>query len=395
MVDLRLHRREVKTALRRRDLVDSYFVGKLGMSPYQACAHGCAYCDGRAERYFIEGEFDRDIVIRSNIATVLERELGGQRERGFVFIGSGVSDAYQPPEAEENLMRSCARLLADRALPATVLTKSHLALRDLDVWSEVNRKAGFVFMVSLMTLDDDLRRIFEPRAGSIDERLDALSAFKAQGCAIGVAAMPFLPGLSDGDEQFRALAERLGAIGVEFVLPGGLTLRPGRQKQFFLETLRSFRPDLLPLYQRLYAEDRPSGAPLSQYGESMHRRAAAVFLDADIPIRMPHAIYHGRLPIYDEVHVLMQHMTDLYAARGRSVRRLRDAQLRYTAWLLARKKAFNRRRSLRPGVIEWELKDMARTDGLAELLANAKLAEFLRDVLLEGKILDYRRMELV
>jgi DNA repair photolyase len=395
MVDLRLHRREVKTALRRRDLVDSYFVGKFGMSPYQACAHGCAYCDGRAERYFIEGDFDRDIVIRSNIATVLERDLRGQRERGIVFIGSGVSDAYQPPEAEENLMRSCARILADRALPATVLTKSHLALRDLDVWSEVNRKAGFVFMVSLMTLDDDMRRVFEPHASTIDERLDALSAFKAQGCVTGVAAMPFLPGLSDGDEQIRALAEGLSAVGVDFVLPGGLTLRPGRQKQFFLETLRSFRPDLLRLYERLYAEDRPSGAPLSPYGEGVHRRAAAVFQDAGFPIRMPHAIYRGRLPVYDEIYVLMQHMVDLYVARGRSVRPLRDAQSRYTEWLLARKKVFNRRRSLRPGAIEWELKDMARTGGLGELLANAKLGEFLRAVLLEGQIFDYRRLELV
>jgi hypothetical protein len=263
------------------------------------------------------------------------------------------------------------------------------------VWSEVNRKAGFVFMVSLMTLDDDLRRIFEPQASTIGERPDALSAFKAQRCAIGVAAMLFLPGLSDGDKQLRALAERLGAIGVDFVLPGGLTLRPGRQKQFFQEILRSFRPDLLPLYQRLYAEDRPSGAPLSSYGESVHRRAIAVLQEAGLPIRMPHAIYHGRLPVHDEVFVLLQHMRDLYAARGRSVRRLRDAQARYAEWLLARKKVFNRRRSLRPGVMEWELKELARTDGLAELLANAKLAEFLRAVLVEGKILDYRRLELV
>jgi hypothetical protein len=110
---------------------------------------------------------------------------------------------------------------------------------------------------------------------------------------------------------------------------------------------------------------------------------------------MPHAIYHGRLPIYDEVYVLLQHMTDLYAARGRSVRRLRDAQSRYTEWLLARKKMFNRRRSLRPGAIEWELKELARTGGLAELLANAKLGGFLRAVLLEGKLFDYQRMELV
>ena len=394
MTDLRLHHREVKAALRRRDLVDSYFVGKFGLSPYQACAHGCAYCDGRAERYFIEGDFDRDIVVRTNVAEVLEADLARQRERGIVFIGSGVSDAYQPPEAEEKLMRACARLLADRALPVTVLTKSHLALRDLDLWSEVNRKAGFVFMVSLMTLDEDVRQVFEPGASTVDERLDALAAFKAAGCATGVAAMPFLPGLTDGDDQFRALAEGLRAMGVDFVLPGGLTLRPGRQKQLFFEVLQSFRPDLVPLYDRLYAEDRPSGAPRSPYGEDVHRRAISVFQEAGFPIRMPHAIYRGRLPVYDEIHVLLQHMIDLYAARRKPVRRLRDAQSRYSAWLLSQKKNFNRRRSLRPGVIEWELKEAARTGRLGELLANAKLGEFLREVILNGKIFDYQQLTL-
>ncbi len=394
MTGLCLHRREVKAALRRRDLVDSYFVGKFSMSPYQACAHGCVYCDGRAERYFIEGEFDRDIVIRTNIAAVLEEDLGRQRERGIVFIGSGVSDAYQPPEAEEKLMRSCARILADRALPVTVLTKSHLARRDLDLWLEVDRRAGFTFMVSLMTLDEEVRSAFEPGASTVDERLDALAAFKAQGCVTGVAAMPFLPGLSDGDDQLRALAEGLRAMDVDFVLPGGLTLRPGRQKQLFFERLRTFRPDLVPRYQHLYGEDRPSGAPIPSYSDDVHRRATAVLQEAGLPIRMPHAIYRGRLPVYDEVHVLLQHMIDLYAARARPVRRLREAQSRYAAWLLAQKRVFNRRRSLRPGVIEWELKEMARSGRLEELLANAKLAGFLREVILDGKVFDYLRLAL-
>jgi DNA repair photolyase len=395
VTDLRLHRREVKTALRRRDLVDSYFVGKFSFSPYHACAHGCAYCDGRAERYFVEGEFDRDIVVRGNLPAILERELGRQRERGIVFIGSGVSDSYQPPEAEERLMRASAGILAERGFPATVLTKGPLAVRDLDVWSELNRKAGFVFMVSLATLREDVRGVFEPRAGTVEERLSALAAFKAAGCAVGVAAMPFLPGLSDGEAELRALAARLRDIGVDFVLPGGLTLRPGRQKDHFFAVLRSYRPDLLPLYERLFGENRESGAPLTSYEREVHGRAILALAEVGLPIRMPHAIYRGKLPVYDEVHVLLQHMADLYGACGRRVGPLLAARKRYGEWLLARKREFNRHRNQRQGAIEWELREMARTAGLGELLENPKLTVFLQEVILEDRIFDYDRLALV
>ncbi len=395
MLELRLHRREVRAALRRRDLVDPFFVGKYGLSPYQACAHGCTYCDGRAERYFIEGEFERDIVIRTNLPLVLERELGKLRERGIVFIGSGVSDAYQPPEEHEGLMRSCARLLADRAIPTTLLTKSALARRDLDLWSEVNARAGFTLMVSLTTLDDDLRRRTEPEASPVEARLDTIAAFKAAGCAVGVAMMPLLPWLSDRDEHLESLTKRLTELGADFVLAGGLTLRPGRQKSFFLEGLGASFPHLAPRYETLYAEDRPSGAPLGGYSADLHRRTSAVLARAGLPPRMPHAIYRGRLPMYDEVHVLLHHMAALYAAHGRPVARLRRALDRYAGWFLERKRLFNRRRSMRAGAIEWELTEMARSDELAVLLDNAKLAGFLARVLLERQILDYRTLELV
>jgi DNA repair photolyase len=162
VLPLRLHDRVVKTALRKSRLVDPWFVGKYSFSPYQACAHGCAYCDGRAERYWVNGEFDRDIVVRRNAAEVLAREAAKLRERGIVFVGSGISDAYQPPEASERLMPACGRGLADHRLPATILTKSSLIARDLDLWAELDAAAGFVLMMSLVTLDDALRRLEAP-----------------------------------------------------------------------------------------------------------------------------------------------------------------------------------------------------------------------------------------
>lgn len=394
MPELRLHPRDVRAALRRRDQVDPWFVGKYGLSPYQACAQGCAYCDGRAERYFIEGEFDHDIVVRQNIAAVLAHELPRLRERGIVFIGSGVSDAYQDPEAAGGLMRACGEILAERNFPVTVLTKSTLLGRDLELWAEVNARAGFTCMVSLCTLDDDLRRALEPLASPIEERLAMLAAFKARGCATGVAMMPLLPGLSDGDAQIGALVTRLAEIGVDFVLPGGLTLRPGRQKEFFFQRLRASYPSLVPHYEGLYAEERPSGSPRRDYAAGLHRRATAALTAAGLPARMPHAIFRGRLPAYDEADVLLQHMADLYAARGRPVARLRQAHERYAGWLRERKRHFNRRRSMRSGALEWELAEMARSGELAVLLANERLAGFLARVLVQREVLDYRTLEL-
>ena len=296
VLPLRLHDRAVKTVLRKGRLVDPWFVGKYSFSPYQACAHGCTYCDGRAERYWVDGEFDRDIVVRRNAADVLAREVPKLRERGIVFVGSGISDAYQPPEADERLMPACGRVLADHRLPVMILTKSSLIARDLDLWSEANAAAGFVLMESLVTLDDGLRAIVEPCASPVEARLNTLRAFKARGCSVGAAAMPLLPFLTDGDAQLDELARALGQVGVDFVLIGGLTLRPGRQKAAFFDTLRRSFADLLPRYERLYGEDRPSGAPRRDYGEDVQRRAEVAFARAGLVTVLPQPSLPGTAP---------------------------------------------------------------------------------------------------
>lgn len=391
---LRLHPRAVKTVLRRARLVDPFFVGKYSYSPYHACAHGCRYCDGRAERYWVEGEFDRDIVVRTNAVELLRAELGKARERGIVFIGSGVSDAYQPPEEEARLMRRSAQALVERGFPATLLTKSSLVRRDLDVWAELNGKAGFLLMMSLVTLDDGLRQVFEPGASPIEERLATLAAFRQRGVAVGVAAMPLLPFLSDGAAETARLFRRLSEIGVDFVLPGGLTLRPGRQKEAFLATLRTARPDLVPRYAELYAENRPSGAPLAAYARDAHSRALAACAEADLPVVVPHRLYRERLPVYDEVWVLLAQLARLYPGRRRGLERLREATDRYRAWLLARKEEFNRRRRAREGELAWELSRLCGTAEWPRLLGNPKLAALLREVVLERRVFDERTLRL-
>lgn len=394
MLPIRLHERRVKSVLRKSRLVDPWFVGKYSFSPYQACAHGCAYCDGRAERYWVEGEFDRDIVVRRNAAEVLAGEVGRLRERGVVFVGSGISDAYQPPEADERLMSACGRVLADSCLPVTILTKSSLVQRDLETWSEINAVSGFVLMVSLGTLDESVRAAMEPGASAVAGRLEALRAFRQRGCGVGVAAMPLLPFLGDQDDQLDALAERLAAEGVDFVLVSGLTLRPGRQKEAFFDTLRRSAPELLPRYERLYDENRPSGAPRRDYAEGLHTRAEARFARAGIPTVVPHRLYHGRLPLYDEVDVLLQQMAKHYARRPGALRRLDGPRRTYREWLLARKDVLARQRRMREGDVAAELTTLASSREWASWLGNEKLAAFLRGVILDRRVFDETSLRL-
>lgn len=231
-----LHRRPVRQILKRANLSGSFVVGKYRFSPYMACEHGCAYCDGRAERYYVEGSFDRDIVVRENAPERLAEELAKQRERGFVSLGSGVSDVYQPVEEELELTRRCLEVLAAHPFPVTVMAKSHLALRDLNLLRTLASGPGCMVIVSLTFADDSLRAGFQPGASSVEDRIELLRACSSAGCHIGVLAMPLLPRISDTDEQVEALFEQLLPLSPDFVMPAGLTLRPGAQKEFFFDT---------------------------------------------------------------------------------------------------------------------------------------------------------------
>ena len=394
MDDARTREREVKKALRAASLPEPFFASRYSFSPYMACGHGCAYCDGRAERYWVEGEFDRDIVVRTNVADRLDHDLSRVRERAPVAVGSGISDAHQPVEERLGLMRQAAGVLLRHRMPASVLTKSSLVARDLDLWRGVNGAGGFILSVSLVFADDALRRIFEPGASTVGDRTAALRAFKSAGCGVGVYAMPLLPWISDTGEALARLLELCRASGVDFVIPGGLTLRPGRQKDFFLERLRTAFPDLVPRYRELYGEDRTSGACRPAYGRELSARFARSVEAAGLATRVPHRLFRGRMPLYDELYVLLCHMADLYAGRGAETHRLTSALARYRSWLSERKRTFNRRRSETQAALEDELRTSFADGRIDAMLGNPKLAGFLRGVAIDRRVFDYVNLRL-
>lgn len=388
------HYVNVKQIKKNTGLADTYFISKFGFSPYKACQHACKYCDGRSEKYYVEGDFEKDIVIRQNMPQILEASLSKFREKGIIGISSGVSDPYQPVESKEKMMMKCAQIISKYKYPAMLFTKSNMVMRDIDLWQEVHEKAGFTLMMSIVYPDDTLRKIFEPYASSVEERLKTLKAFKDRGMSVGVLAMPLLPYLTDSKESMEKMVQNYSDIGVDVVMPGGMTLRPGVNKETYFQVIQEHFPELLGKYQWLYNEDRLSGSPKKQYSQPMYERFASIIDKAHFPTEMPHKLYKGRMPIYDEIYILMTHMITLYDRRGVITDALVLARKRYANWLSDQKKYFNRRRNLSFLDLESRVMYMLTSGEMMTLFNNEKLVNFFKEVILEQKTFNYISLKL-
>lgn len=398
---------EARRALAAAPLADAFLPSLYrATAPYRGCGHGCRYCDGRAERYYVDGDFERDVAARRNLPALLRAEIGrgvARREWGAVCLGSGVTDVYQPAEETERLTRALLAELAETGLPFVVLTKNALVRRDFDLISRFPRA---LVMLTLTTLDPDLARLLEPGASPPADRLACVRAARDAGFRAGVMAMPLCPGITDGAESFHALAEAALDAGAEFVYPGGLTLRPGRQKDCFVSLVRESFPNLAPLYAKVYGEERPSGMPRMDYAAPRDRDWGS-WLDArGTPRLVPHSIYRDFLSAPDSLFVLLCHMATLYAARGIDTRPLSAALTRYADWLKGERAALRRSRvKTAPSdpfpltrVLAERLADAASSTGprsLESILGNERLARFARSVVAEGAVFDYASLGFV
>jgi hypothetical protein len=201
----------------------------------------------------------------------------------------------------------------------------------------------------------------------VGDRLEALRAYSDAGCATGVLAMPLLPGIHDNAPHIHELYTALVDSGVDFVQPGGLTLRPGRQKDYFLARLRDHRPDLIPLYAEIYRNERPSGAPDRRWHSDLTALCVVEHERTGVSVNVPRHIYSGNLERYDELQVYLHHMAADFEMRGTDTRRLRTALGKLMDWLTDRKRIYNRHRS-------WDYADLS-----AELFTAGTLEEILRN----------------
>ena len=284
-----------KSLIRRTGGIDSWFISSMGMNLYRGCAHDCSYCDGRSERYRVEGDFQCDITAKINAPALLDRELDPTRRRkpfagGYVFLGGGVSDSYQPAEERYRLARCALERIYRYYHPVHILTKSTLAERDIDLIEAVHRRRGAVVSVSISTVNDDIAAAFEPGLPRPAERLAMLSRFAARGIPCGVYLLPVLPFISDTPVEVAGSIAAAQRAGASFIVFGTMTLKPGRQTDHFRARLRRFYPEKADLYEMIYG-DSPWGNPSAEY----RRSAAATFHAAagfyGVSKRMPAEIF--------------------------------------------------------------------------------------------------------
>ena len=369
------------------------FNGRYRFSPYMACAHRCIYCDGRFEKYHVKGDFDRDVIARINTAELLSKELPKLREPGPVCISSGVSDPYQPLEGKLRLTRGAAEILSEFDHHVVIHTKSSLMLRDLSIWQKVNERTSVTLMISLTMLDEDLRLLLEPGASKVCERLRLIRECSACGINVGVLAMPFIPYLTDSSEELSSFLGEMKKAGARFVIPGLLTLKQGRQKDFFFSALRKGKPELVDTLMKLYSDNEQWGSAPKAYSKRFYRCTEQVWSREDMDDMVPHELYRGRFALYDEFVILLRDMITLYSRKGTGVSRLRIAAEKFQRWVSEKRKYCGRRRNLSYRVIDDFLRVMIHSGELNTLLGNPKLADFLAEVE-SGAVFNYRTLQL-
>jgi DNA repair photolyase len=206
------------------------------------------------------------VDIRVNAAAVLEREVA-RKKPGRVFISS-VCDAWQPVEARLGLTRRCLELLRHHRFPVTILTKSALAGRDLDV---LHGSTEVEFGVTITTLDEELRSIFEPWASSSSSRLSLLEAARRRGLRTYAFLGPLLPGIEDTEEAISRLVAAVVEAGVSYFYVDRLNLRH-RVWSTLSPALKQHFPGLLPAVRCALFQPEAS----SLYSQRLRRRTLAV-----------------------------------------------------------------------------------------------------------------------
>jgi len=267
--------------------------GFWSINPYIGCAFGCAYCYARyAHRYVMERAaaddrlagraehdagrvppwlaFERHIFVKRNAARLLAQALRQGSERHLALVhGDGMvigtaTDPYQPAERRYGVTRALLEVLAEHpGLRLTIITKSPLVTRDVDLLARIARNSSLSVHISLITLDRALARRLEPRAPTPEARLRAVRRLHEAGIDVVVNCMPVLPGITDHPRDLAALVQRAVEAGAADVATDVLRLQHEARKRYLPFIAREF-PELAGRYARTYAQASVPGESYRQ-----------------------------------------------------------------------------------------------------------------------------------
>ncbi len=257
------------------------------INPYRGCSHACVYCFARATHTFLGmnpgRDFETRIVVKVNVAEVLQSQLARKSWRGeHVAMGTN-TDPYQAAEGRYRLMPGILGALRDFRNPFSILTKGTMILRDLPLLVEASQVAEVHTSLSIGTIDEAAWRATEPGTPAPRKRLEAVRRLNDAGIPCGVLMAPILPGITDDSELLRRTASAAVEAGASHVYPILLHLRPG-VKEEFLGWLDREYPGLAPRYKSLY-HDRAYAPRFAQ--EELSKKMGAIL--ADLPAPRPTA----------------------------------------------------------------------------------------------------------
>jgi DNA repair photolyase len=206
-----------------------------------------------------------DIEVKENAIDLLEQKLKTKRKKAMIATGS-MSDPYMQIENKLNLTKEALEVINKYGFGVTVLTKSALVLRDLNLFKQINQKAKVIIQMTLTTYDENLCKILEPNVSTTFERFQALKVFQDNSIETVVWLDPFLPFINDNYENIKGLMDYCVEAGVKGIICFGigLTLREGN-REYFYKNLDRYFPSLKEKYIKTYGLSYEITSPNNDY----------------------------------------------------------------------------------------------------------------------------------
>ncbi|MET0292896.1 MAG: PA0069 family radical SAM protein [Steroidobacteraceae bacterium] len=240
------------------------------INPYRGCEHGCIYCYARPSHAYLglsPGlDFETRLTYKADAATLLRTELGRPSYRCAPLMLGANTDPYQPVERRLRVTRGLLEVLLETRHPVSIVTKSALVLRDLDLLVPLAREGLVHVMISLTSMDASLKRLLEPRAASPAARLGAIRGLADAGVPVGTLIAPVIPVITD--PELETLLEKAVAAGARRA--GYVLLRlPHELRELFSEWLQVHHPGKAAHVLSLIAQLRDGKLNDSEFGTRM------------------------------------------------------------------------------------------------------------------------------
>ncbi len=216
---------------------------RFSVNPYRGCAHGCAYCYARPSHEYLGfgagTDFERKLVAKTKAGERLREAFERRRWAGELLVMSGITDCYQPLEAELGLTRQCLEVCAEYRNPVYLITKSALIERDMDLLVRLAEVAAVGVTISVTFWDAEVARAIEPYAPPPRRRIETIRRLARAGIPVAVNVAPLIPGLSD--HALIPILEAAREAGA--VAAASIPLRlPGSVAQVFSERVQAALP---------------------------------------------------------------------------------------------------------------------------------------------------------